>query len=244
MVLYLDGKPSSEKHETQIRREEIRSNALRLATIHYESLEKRVENNQRVHKPHFIKISKNLRKAFYWSLDARESFRVYMIERGWNIKMCPFEADLAMAADCKPNDIVVSKDSDMLMYQNICTIWRPMSKSKMLIYDIPDVLAALGVNRLQLTLLGIVSKNDYSSNIPSLGCELNFGIVKTIKGNDVEEMLKSYLSQGLVHKKNVERNNFKAPVNVFVHLIQTPLATVESTPSAPPSEESEMEPEP
>ena len=47
---------------------------------------------------------------------------------------------------------------------------------------LPDVLRVLNINRSQLTVLGVVSKNDYNRNIHSLGSATNFSIIKELKG--------------------------------------------------------------
>ncbi|KAF9158623.1 hypothetical protein BGX20_003309, partial [Mortierella sp. AD010] len=240
LVLYLDGSPSVEKRDTQIRREKDRAKAMELAQMSINELRDRVKKNLRVRKQLFRAIYKNLKKAFYWSLDARQAFAKYMKQKGWTIIECSTEADLAIAKDSIPGDIVISKDSDMLAYEKICTIWRPISRSRYLVYDIPSVLATLGLNRVQLTVLGVVSRNDYNRNIPSLGSTINFGIIKDLKdldGIDAEAMVKKYLSHERVVHKNMKGETFEASIRVFVHGIQTsiqsgtPIPTEIATPS-------------
>ncbi|KAF9950813.1 hypothetical protein BGZ72_007591 [Mortierella alpina] len=88
-----------------------------------------------------------------------------MIEHGRVVVNCTTEADLAIAQACLPTDIVLSRDSDMLYYASIRTIWRPISKGRVLVYDIKEVMATLGLNQAQFTVLGMVSRNDYNRNI-------------------------------------------------------------------------------
>ena len=126
-----------------------------------QELETRVNDGLRVRKHHFTDIS----SAFYWSMDARRAFADYMIEHGWVVVNCTTEADLAIAQACLPTDIVLSRDSDMLYYASIRTIWRPISKGRVLVYDIKEDMATLGLNQAQFTVLGMVSRNDYSRNI-------------------------------------------------------------------------------
>ena len=87
---------------------------------------------------------------------------------GWTVDVCETEADLAMAQDAQPDDIIISKDSDMMAYQSVKTLWRPVSNNLILVYKLPDVLATLGITRTQLTALAVVSRNDYHKNIYSL----------------------------------------------------------------------------
>ncbi|KAF9911859.1 hypothetical protein BX616_010464 [Lobosporangium transversale] len=75
-------------------------------------------------------------------------------------------------------DVVVSRDSDMFAYRNISTLWCPISRGRILVYKLADVLAVLYITRLQLTVPCIVSKNDYTCNISRLGNITNYKIVK------------------------------------------------------------------
>ncbi|KAI7819291.1 hypothetical protein BC939DRAFT_265475 [Gamsiella multidivaricata] len=84
-----------------------------------------------------------------------------------------------------PDSVVISQDSDMLVYERISTVWRPISRGQILVYDVSGILATLGVNRTLLTVLGVVSKNDYNANIPTLGCVGNFSIIKVLDGEQL-----------------------------------------------------------
>ncbi|KAI7820152.1 hypothetical protein BC939DRAFT_458464 [Gamsiella multidivaricata] len=77
-----------------------------------------------------------------------------------------------------PDDIVLLRDSDLLIYARILTVWRPISKGQFLLYDVPGILAVLRINRTQLTVLCMVSKNHYNADIPSLGCVANLSIIR------------------------------------------------------------------
>jgi hypothetical protein len=113
-------------------------------------------------------------------------FCEHMVGAGWNITLCPTEADVSIAADCLPHDIVISKDSDLLVFGRVQKLWRPVGSwrhTTFLIYDKGDMLAALNLMDEQLTALAIVSKNDYNKNIPSLGINTNHKIVKLLSGD-------------------------------------------------------------
>ncbi|KAI7830486.1 hypothetical protein BC939DRAFT_489849 [Gamsiella multidivaricata] len=100
-------------------------------------MEERVRDVRRVRKRHFINLSKQINAAFYWFVDFRRGFAQYMRNMGWNVIECPTEAGIAIAHACQLNDIILSSDSDMLAYDTITTIWRPMSRRKFLVYDVP-----------------------------------------------------------------------------------------------------------
>ncbi|KAI7819359.1 hypothetical protein BC939DRAFT_267411 [Gamsiella multidivaricata] len=117
----------------------------------------------------------------------------------------------------------------MLLYQHISIIWRPISRGRILAYNVPDVLTTLGINRTQLIVLGVVSSNDYNANVPSLGCVTNFSIIKQLKGE--AEMVQEYLSNSRVILKNDKKLTFATSLQVFVHHKQTPLQHVQQAQS-------------
>lgn len=177
-VLYFDGAPALEKQHTHRQRQELRTKALDNTNKAVDNFVERVNNNQRIRKQHFITINKNLATAFRWDPVAKQSLIAYLRERGWDVVECPTEADTKIAEDCHPGDVVISSDSDSLVYRNISVVWRPISGGRFLVYNIDEVLSTLGLNRNQLTVLGIVSYNDYNKNIYGLGCATNYGIIK------------------------------------------------------------------
>jgi hypothetical protein len=180
MLLYIDGGQAVEKENTTKARDEARHKALDRTEKSIKVFEERLDDNLRVRKRHFTDVKVGLKSSFHWSLRSRQEFANYMRHRGWTVYVCETEADLAMAQDAKPDDIIISKDSDMMAYQSVKTLWRPVSKNLILVYKLPDVLATLGITRTQLTALAVVSRNDYHKNIYSLGPSANFSIIKEI----------------------------------------------------------------
>ena len=181
LVLYFDGDACEEKKPTHSKREAVRAKALQAAHIQLEELEQRVENKTRVRKRLFFNITKQLRAAFRWSNKARASLATYLRDRGWAVKECLFEADVAIAKDCLPGDVVVSRDSDMLGYESISTIWRPLSNGRILMYETSELLHSLDMTRAQLTALCVVSRNDYNDHKTSLACSTNLEIIKELE---------------------------------------------------------------
>jgi hypothetical protein len=60
---------------------------------------------------------------------------------------------MAIAIDATPGDIIISCASDMLAYESIDTLWRPVSNDMIQVYTIPDLLLTLGITRAQLIAL-------------------------------------------------------------------------------------------
>ncbi|KAI1288746.1 hypothetical protein EDD11_009699, partial [Mortierella claussenii] len=181
-IIYLDGNACQEKQHTHQVREDRRLKAMESASKELEALEMRNSTQQCVRKQHFLSVNKRIVKAFIWSLEDRHSLAIYLREQGWRVQVCEYEADTQIGKDCTPDDVVFSKDSDILMYDNITTVWRPITRWRCFVYDIPAMAQALGVTRPQLTALGCVSRNDYNDNVHTLGCSKNHSIVKRLTG--------------------------------------------------------------
>ncbi|KAI8345226.1 hypothetical protein B0O80DRAFT_474871 [Mortierella sp. GBAus27b] len=131
---YVDGEVALEKSRTHIDRQQRRQVALAKADTGISDLESRLR--------HISTVYKNLRDGFHWSIEHRTSFVDFM----------------------KPEDAVVSCDSDMLFYKTIPKVWRPVGsfKSRRFVpYEKTSLLQALGLSSTQLTALGILSGNDY-----------------------------------------------------------------------------------
>ena len=103
-----------------------------------------------------------------------------MKQAGWTVRICDTEADLVIAADCQPDNVVISADSDMLAYDSVSILWRPISKYLVLVYKLADVCQQLGLSRDHLTALAVVSSNAYNKNIYSLGSATNCSLIKSL----------------------------------------------------------------
>ena len=103
-----------------------------------------------------------------------------MTTRGWTVLIYTTEADLSIAQSIQVDDIVISKDSDMLAYGSVVTLWHPVSKNVILEYKVSGLLRTLSFTPDQLAALAVVSRNDYHRNMYSLGLASNFGIIKKI----------------------------------------------------------------
>ncbi|KAG0226138.1 hypothetical protein BGW41_004258, partial [Actinomortierella wolfii] len=159
----------------------------------------------------------------------RSSFVSYMQQNGWQIAFCATEADVAIAVDCQPQDVVVTTDSDLLVYTSVRTVFRPIRRSRFLVYDKVSVVAAIGLTDRQLLILGIVSKNDYTSNIPRFGVKSNYSLVKGISSdNDINRMIQRCLN-GIDANVPKSPQQFAASTQVFSSLVQTSIDDVQSS---------------
>lgn len=182
---YVDGMPAVEKKQTHDDRHQSRQNALIKASTTISDLETRLATKKRIRKHHIANANKHLLQAFHWSFEHRESFVEYMVNKGYDIVLCPTESDVLIAAECRPHDAVISSDSDFLFYKTVPVVWRPVGSYKsrrFLPYEKNALLKALGLSSTQLTALAVLSGNDYVANIPHLAIATNRKIVQTLDG--------------------------------------------------------------
>lgn len=83
-------------------------------------------------KQQISKAFKHLNSAFYWTVEKRAALATYLRSHGWKVKECPMEADVDIVQDVQAGDVVLSRDSDFLVYHRVDTAWRPISKGKLL----------------------------------------------------------------------------------------------------------------
>ncbi|KAI8355363.1 hypothetical protein B0O80DRAFT_497756 [Mortierella sp. GBAus27b] len=182
-VVCIDGDRAQEKSATNKERDETRRKALGKAEASIRRFKDRVDIGLGIRKQHHQDIRKHLRNAFTWSSTTKNELATYLRDQGWRVVQCDLEADTAIARDCTNNDVVLTRDSDAIVYQSIPAIWRPVGR-KTLVYDKERLLSTLGLTRQQITTLGIVSRNDYNRNIPTLGSATNLKLVKNLEATD------------------------------------------------------------
>lgn len=113
MTIYIDGFQVVEKSGTSAVREQTRLKALERTSTAINTFESRLNSDQWIRKQHFTDIRAGLASSFHWSLESRPLFVCYMESRGWMVKFVETEADVAIAKEATPQDIIISADSDM-----------------------------------------------------------------------------------------------------------------------------------
>ncbi|KAK3813787.1 MAG: hypothetical protein JOS17DRAFT_779229 [Linnemannia elongata] len=192
-VLYLDGISPVEKQCTDSLRQDKRNIEPAGAEDYIRDMEQSLEEGRSPRKPAFKKLEK-LRSAFYLNQDSRMVLTTYLREQGWDLPEVVSESDVAIARDLELGDIVVSGDSDMAAYENVETIYRPLSRRRFLRYEMVVVTKHhLQLSRLQLTVLCCVSKYDYTTNLNQMGIRTNYGIIKTITNDGAIVLLSCWV---------------------------------------------------
>ncbi|KAF9165033.1 Elongation of fatty acids protein 2 [Actinomortierella ambigua] len=222
IIVYIDGAAPEEKQATHLERAERQSRALDMAKRDLDLLDQQISSGQRITKHQFSTVEKHVTNSFSWDPEAKDSLAKYLRKNGWHVVECETEADVEIARDCGPEDIVVTRDSDFLAYATVSTIWQLIGKGRVLEYSVESLLTDVKLSRTQLTVLCIVSQNDYSKNLYGLGPQTNYKIVKALTSQDVPNMVLAYLGDDRVVRANTARQeDFQAALNVFHHRRQT-----------------------
>ncbi|KAK3811036.1 MAG: hypothetical protein J3Q66DRAFT_351172, partial [Benniella sp.] len=221
-IVYVDGDRPAEKEVARKKRDRTKLEALEKARKSIDRFETRTNNGLSISKQHHIDIKKQLDKSFEWSSESKAGLVNFLTNNDWVVRQCPYEADLEIARECTPGDMVLTRDSDLAVYLNVSSMYRLVSGRKVLRYDLADLCTTMGISRQQLTTLGIVSQNDYSENIKSLGTATNFGIVKELDSSDPKALVKQYLAHPAVCSKTSDPDRFATPERVFLDLAQSP----------------------
>ncbi|KAF8942564.1 hypothetical protein BGZ47_006358 [Haplosporangium gracile] len=226
MAFYVDGAPASEKRETHLKRNEKQVKGLKNAKIAIETLSNRASQGKPLTKQMFKNVDNSLRGGCNRKLDAC---------------LCRTEADIVIAADCQPEDTVLSQDSDFFAYDSVSTIWRPVGKRdevKVLEYKRAAVLAQIGLSTTKLTALACVSRNDYNKNIPSMGLATNYSIIKDLSDADVPSLVEEYLESPRVICGSQEGIDFTASILVFTTMTQEIAVSADVSSALSPSSQS------
>ncbi|KAF9914374.1 hypothetical protein FBU30_002589, partial [Linnemannia zychae] len=231
-VLHLDGPSPAAKDATNKARQAKRTQALIKADSLLTKMEESVHNQHgKLRKREFITLNKAIVASFYFTQELRQALAKHLQSNGWNVCICSFEADTCIGEKCRQEDVVVTRDSDSLIYSNINTIWRP-SRGGYLIYSLPQVLLKLQLSRSALTVLGVVSQNDYGKGIYNLGIKTNIKIIRLVddKGPStvakVKELICAYLKHTTVSKRQLaigvewSTESYRDAYDVFVNMRQ------------------------
>ena len=133
------------------------------------------------------------------------------------------EADVWIGS--KENAHVISTDSDYLFHKNVVALHRFKLATLSKFVSITttrklDILAKLKLTGLQWTLLGIVNRNDYDSNVIGYGLVKNLKVIRQLKATSLEmlslEMLSlEMLLENYCKELSLDSNFFKNSLSIF-----------------------------
>ncbi|KAF8950293.1 hypothetical protein BGZ52_003017 [Haplosporangium bisporale] len=183
-------------------------------------MEMTLENNGTLRKQMFKSVNKAIVSSFYFTHELRQALAHHLRANGWNVCECNSETDACIGASCRQDDIVITRDCDLLIYSNINTIWRPSSHGQYLVYSVPQLLLQLQLSRVGLTTLGVVTQNDYGKGIHKMGINSNYDVILDLENQvstyaSVEEQVRAYLGHPTVSSKHSTKGLFDSAIRIF-----------------------------
>ncbi|KAF9973424.1 hypothetical protein BGZ75_001191, partial [Mortierella antarctica] len=195
LCLHVDGSPCEEKGYASSKRAKTRTIDRTALDQELDKMEERSREGKWTCQTTMETIRRSLAKLFVLTADDKAHLRDGLVAGGVQVCLCETEADVCIARgpdlvsvdDWCHQRVAVSVDSDLLVYDTISAVLRPMPRqSGYGLYLKPDILHALDLPTSQhLMLYGIVSENDYGRNVERLGLARNADI---IKGMPLEEL--------------------------------------------------------
>ncbi|KAF9344365.1 hypothetical protein BGX34_005751, partial [Mortierella sp. NVP85] len=130
----------------------------------------------------------------------------------WKVCRCDFQADTHIADQCRkdPNNAditVITRDSDLLVYEHIHSITIPIGRAhELTTFTKANVMSSLELpSARHLLLAALLSKNDYSSSIQRYtlqknakivqGIDLDAGSSRSIPTDSVKDAIRKYLER-------------------------------------------------
>ncbi|KAK3829333.1 MAG: hypothetical protein J3Q66DRAFT_395529 [Benniella sp.] len=131
-VVYIGGCDIEERSDTHADRSVKREAALQQAKNDLDKLEGLLTLDKLATKQLHRDITKNFGKAFSLSFDQRSELTEFLQEQGWSVRFSTAEEDIEIAKNCRPEDVVLTTDSDLLVYKNVETVWSAMGQTSQL----------------------------------------------------------------------------------------------------------------
>lgn len=192
-ILHMDGPSPAEKNATNINRQSKRDKALTKGNQLLTIMEETLNNHGKLRKQQFKTLNKAIVDSFYLTHELRQALVQHLRASGWTVCGCCSEADTCIGANCKKDDVVITRDSDALVYSNINTIWRPFGRDRYLVYHVSDLLRQLELSRTGLTTLGIVTQNDYGKGVHKMGVKGNFKVIRALETEGKAKYIYSFV---------------------------------------------------
>ncbi|KAF9358935.1 hypothetical protein BGX26_000541 [Mortierella sp. AD094] len=178
-TLHFDGRPSIEKSSEREKRKagvDKRVNALR----------KELSEPRWVKRAPPRRFYRQIRNIFRPPPIATQEIMAELSIIEWRVCQCEFQADTCIALRCRegPEDdcVVVTRDSDLICYEEISTVVMPVGpQHELTVFSKQVVMDHLELpSPLHLLLAAIVTTNDYSHGIRFNGIKTNCDRVRQI----------------------------------------------------------------
>ena len=188
LIIYFDGEECLEKQNTHRIRHHEQQQELVEADNKVNDIIERFNNNNAISKSMFTVAHRHLSNSFRLPLEIRQECSRYLRDQGWDARVAPFEADVQIAKDVLPQDLVIANDGDFFGYRTVNTIVKPISNDRFLLYDVNKVAEAMEISRAGLTAFMVVNKNDYDDNIRQIGPTISLRLIQKIESSRESQM--------------------------------------------------------
>ncbi|KAI7831126.1 hypothetical protein BC939DRAFT_473193 [Gamsiella multidivaricata] len=222
-TIHIGGAPSQQKRNEHIRRKNRLTADLKKLQANLKVMRTKSSNGQWTSKSVVAKIKKGLRDVYRFDT-AKLTLRDALQEKGFYVCICRTEADtcIARTLTMAAGSFAVSADSDLLIYPSVTKVLRPVFHGlAYALYTKECVTNALQVPSADyVTLLGIVSKNDYTENIPGPGIVRNLEIIRALpQSPDIRLMLGPYKFMAAIKSHEaIDQTRFKPSEDIFLDL--------------------------
>ncbi|KAF8976772.1 hypothetical protein BGZ46_007981, partial [Entomortierella lignicola] len=172
-ILHFDGAPSIEKSGERERR--------RLQSKkQIDEISSEINRLRQTKKKIPAKIYDRIKNVFRPPPEAFQQIKEELSRLGWTVCQCEFQSDTCIALHCREkqagNDtIVLTRDSDLICYDEIETVAMPVGrKHELHVFTKSGVTEYLGLpSPLHLLLVAIATTNDYVQGIRQCGIKTN-----------------------------------------------------------------------
>jgi hypothetical protein len=230
VTIHIDGAPCTEKYKTRLQRQQRRDEKNKLTDSAIQTLERNSAKGIWTSKKVMRHITKLLQDIHVMTDEDKSKFKSGL-QTVFQVCQCSTESDMCIGFQGTPSQrvIAISGDSDLLLYQGISAVVRPLphQRRRFGVYYTNDVMEALELpSSNHLILYGSISNNDYVNNIKTLGPVKNLSLVQGVEEKDIRTMLRDYLvSTGKVLEADIslKEEQFDTAIRVFAFGKQTPV---------------------
>ena len=177
IVFFVDGALSDQNSKEH----RIRNNVLtrRLERLQ-KSVQKFKEKSSQATKATHRDILRHYKAAFCLGITEKKAIADSLERAGLLVVRDIGEADVAIGRTGMPT-VVISHDSDLLVYDNTVELWKPVFYHRQLHFkklNRENILTKLGLSSSQFQALCVVSANDYNESLRGHGFLKNYKFIK------------------------------------------------------------------
>lgn len=178
--MHFDGSPSIQKSREREHRTQVLNKSI--ATISMD-----IDQIRGTRKKAASRLYRRCKNAYRPPPSVWKEIMDELRRYGWDVHECPHQADTHVGVLCSDlsesdNVVVVTRDSDLMVYEGVWNVVMPVGRSHELTsFSKTELLSSLDLpSDRHLLVTAIVTKNDYFEGIPSIGIQRNLDVVRTL----------------------------------------------------------------